>query len=70
MDSSDSYQSFYLKFKASICSNLKKKGDVVEFLNGELLEDEILSPTFEEIIVLWCIEKIGSKFVSNFLNNR
>ena len=54
----DYYHLYYLKFRATIFAQLKKKGDVVEFLNGELLEDEIFSPTFEEIIVLWCLEKI------------
>ena len=27
----------------------------------ELSMDEILSPTFEEIIVLWCLEKIDTR---------
>ena len=49
---------FYVQFRSAVCTNLKRKGDIVEFLNGELMEDEILSPTFEEIIVVWCLEKI------------
>ncbi len=54
----DYYYLYFLKFRATIYAQLKKKGDVVEFLNGELSEDEIFSPTFEEIILLWCLEKI------------
>lgn len=48
-------KSFYTKFRTVISNHLKKKGD------SELLfEDEIISPTFEEVIILWCLEKIDS----------
>ena len=37
-------------------------GTKIKFLgNFELLEDEILSPTFEEVILLWCLEKIDPR---------
>ena len=60
MEAHDDYNSFYSKFRMRICENLKKKGDRVNFYGDqELLEDELLSPTFEEIIVVWCLEKIN-----------
>ena len=51
---------FYGKFRSTIYSHLKRKGDKIIGENGELtlLEDEIVSPTFEEVIILWCLEKI------------
>ena len=51
----ENLKSFYTKFRTVISNHLKKKGD------SELLfEDEIISPTFEEVIILWCLEKIDS----------
>ena len=35
--------------------------------NFELQQDEILSPTFEEIIILWSLEKIDSR-LPNLVN--
>ena len=53
-------ESFYSKVRSSICSMLKRKGDRINCRtsNQVFLEDEILSPTFEEVIMLWCLEKI------------
>ena len=60
MEAHDDYNSFYSKFRMKICENLKKKGDRVNFYGEqEVLEDELLSSTFEEIIVVWCLEKIS-----------
>ncbi len=41
---------------------MKSKGHKIGYLNNkELKEDEEISPTFEETIVLWCLEKIDSR---------
>lgn len=56
------YQTFYREFRAAIVDNLKKTGHKVHYLNDkELTEDETMSPTFEETIVLWCLEKIDPR---------
>ena len=58
--STEDYTAFYIRFRAAVCKNLKKTGSKIKFLEdtNQLLEDEILSPTFEEVVVLWCLEKI------------
>ena len=56
------HQTFYREFRAAIYDNLKKRGHHVQYLNNKVLEvDESLSPTFEETIVLWCLEKIDPR---------
>jgi len=55
---------------------MKKKGDSIECTDGQtfLMQDEILSPTFEDLIILWSLEKIsphlpklvGTTFSENF----
>ena len=43
---------FYNQFRNLVIANLKKKGDIIMWQNNEiLLEDEKLSPTFEELIL-------------------
>ena len=60
--SSVDYDSFYLRLRSEVSANLKKKGDkVLGGLNDHLQEDEILSPTFEDVIVIWCLEKIDPR---------
>jgi len=60
MDDEDDYNSFYSKFRLAICDKLRKKGDRINYFEEQLLlEDEMLTPTFEDIIVLWCLEKIS-----------
>jgi hypothetical protein len=52
---------FYTRFKSLVHDNLKKKGFKIG--DGvELLDDEIISPTFEEVIILWFLEKVDNKF--------
>jgi len=46
---------FYIKFRSFIYNHLKLKGD-----SSSSGHYEILSSTFEEIIILWCLEKIDS----------
>ena len=56
-----SYDEFYYKFRTSISKSLKLQGTKIDYLNDiELLEDETISPTFEDIILIWCMEKIDS----------
>ena len=56
------HQTFYREFRSAICDNTKSKGHKISYLNNkELKEDEGISPTFEETIVLWCLEKIDSR---------
>ena len=51
---------YYMNFRSTVCKNLKRRGDKLREDKGHvtLMQDEVLSPTFEEIIVLWCLEKI------------
>ena len=56
------HQTFYREFRSAICDNTKPRGHRIQYLNNkELVEDEGISPTFEETIVLWCLEKIDSR---------
>ena len=62
-DPSDGLSNFYDRLKFIVCNNLKRKG----FIDGSevLLEDEILSPTFEEVIILWCLDKVSPNLSTN-----
>ena len=52
-------QTFYKQFRAQIQDNLRKKGELMMYLNNkEFTEDEALSSSFESTIVLWTLEKI------------
>jgi hypothetical protein len=62
---------FYNQFRNVVIASLKKKGDIITWQNDTvLLEDEQLSPTFEELIlftVLLLIDpslpgKVGNKY--------
>jgi hypothetical protein len=45
-------EGFYNQFRNLVITSLKKKGDVITWQNGAvLMEDEQLSPTFEELIL-------------------
>eukprot|EP00088_Acartia_fossae_P026817 TRINITY_DN2758_c0_g1_i4.p1 TRINITY_DN2758_c0_g1~~TRINITY_DN2758_c0_g1_i4.p1 ORF type:complete len:805 (-),score=130.43 TRINITY_DN2758_c0_g1_i4:119-2533(-) len=62
ISSSEDYNAFYIRFRDAVCRNLKGCGMKMKYLNNEeLAQDEILSPTFEELIILWCLEKINVK---------
>jgi hypothetical protein len=50
---------FYNKFRSVIIASLKKKGDVITWQNNRVLvEDEELSPIFEELILAVVLELI------------
>ena len=52
-------QVFYKQFRSSFINNLRKKNEVMTHKGGKVLtEDEGLSPSFEDTIVLWALEKI------------
>ena len=56
------YQTFYKQYRASFLDNLRKRGDVVKYRNDYILpEDEKLSPTFENAIILWALEKMDPR---------
>ena len=64
------YQTFYKQYRASFLDNLRKKNDKVMFKNGTLLtEDEQLSPSFENAIVLWTLEKIDPRLPAKVKKN-
>ena len=54
---------FYKEFRASFLDNLRKKDEPVGTRKpgAKLKEDEVLSPSFEEAIVLWTLEKIDPR---------
>jgi hypothetical protein len=56
-------QVFYKQFRASFLSNLRKTNDKTEHKGpGKVLTaDEGLSPSFEDTIVLWTLEKIDPR---------
>ena len=56
------YQTFYKQYRASFIDNLRKQGDMIQYKNNQVLDqDEKLSPSFENAIVLWSLEKIDSR---------
>ena len=56
------YQTYYKQYRASFIDNLRKQGDIVQYKNNLVLnEDEKLSPSFENAIVLWSLEKIDAR---------
>ena len=55
-DNNNNILHFYQQFRESISSNLKKTGYRIG--DYELLQDEIITPTFEEVIILWCLDKV------------
>ena len=56
-------QVFYKQFRADFLNNLRKTGDKMEHKGPgkTLAEDEVLSPSFEDAIILWSLEKIDAR---------
>ena len=54
---------FYKEFRASFLDNLRKKDEPVGTRKpgAKLNEDEVLTPSFEDAIVLWTLEKIDPR---------
>ena len=64
------YQTFYKQYRASFIDNLHKQGDIVCYKNNYILpEDEKLSPTFENAIVLWSLDKIDPRLPAKVKRN-
>ena len=56
------YQTYYKQYRASFIDNLRKRGDIIQYKNNlPLDQDEKLSPSFENAIVLWSLEKIDAR---------
>ena len=56
------HNTFYKQYRASFLDNLRKRGDRMLFKNNlQLNEDEKLTPSFENAIVLWSLEKIDAR---------
>ena len=64
------HQTFYKQYRASFVDNLRRRGDVVKFKNDLVLtEDERLSPSFENAIILWTLEKIDPRLPAKVKKN-
>ena len=60
---------FYKQFRTCIMNYLRKMGDAILYNNTTLAKDEIISPTFECIIMLWCLEKIDMRLPARVQKN-
>ena len=66
----DQHQTFYKQYRASFIDNLRKEGDLVKFKNEQALsEDEQLSPSFENAIVLWALKEIDGRLPEKVRKN-
>ena len=64
------YQTYYKQYRASFIDNLRKEGDIVQYKNNLVLDqDEKLTPSFENAIVLWSLEKIDARLPLNVKKN-
>ena len=64
------YQTFYKQFRAAFVDNLRKTGDRIQYKNNQImLEDEKLSPSFENAIVLWTLDKIDPRLPARVKKN-
>ena len=63
-------QTFYKQYRASYIDNLRKSGDLVKYKNNAALtKDEQLSPSFENSIVLWSLDKIDPRLPAKVKKN-
>ena len=64
------FQMFYKQYRASFVDNLRRQGDTVLYKNDLVLtEDEKLSPSFENAIILWSLEKIDPRLPAKVKKN-
>ena len=64
------YQTFYKQYRAAFLDNLRKEGDRIQYKNNQImLEDEKLSPSFENAIVLWTLNKIDPRLPARVKKN-
>ena len=61
--SGDNHYAFYKKFRSAFLDNLRKTGakNDARWSDERLTADEQLSPSFEDSIVLWALEKIDPR---------
>lgn len=59
----DNAQTFYKQFRAGFVDNLRKAGDARSHLKpgDRMPADEALTPSFEDAIILWTLEKIDPR---------
>lgn len=58
----DSYENFYMELHGAVEDSLRKGGELLLFRNNEpLAEDEEMSPTLENMIVLMWLERIDPR---------
>ena len=63
-------QTFYKQYRSAFLDNLRKAGDIVKYKNDKVLaEDEQLSPSFENAIVMWSLEKIDGRLPAKVKKN-
>ena len=61
---------FYEQFRKLVIVNLKKKGDIIKWQNNKIMEaDEELSPTFEDIILVFALILIDSRLLGLIKSN-
>ena len=70
-DGLEDLQTFYNNFRNMICKQLKKKGDIIKSSLKDLIldYDEVISNTFDQIILVWCLEKIHPKLPKLIIEN-
>ena len=61
-NSSDTYENFYMELHGAVEDSLRKEGELLLFRNSEpLAEDEEMSPTLENMVVLLWLERIDPR---------
>ena len=66
----EQHQTFYKQYRAAFIDNLRKKNDKVKFKSDFVLtEDEKLSPSFENAIVLWSLKEIDPRLPKKVKKN-
>jgi hypothetical protein len=63
-------EKFYNQYRNLVIANLKKKGDIIMWQNNKVLtEDEQLSPTFEEMILVSVLGLIDTRLPEHVLDH-
>ena len=61
-NAADSHENFYMELHAAVKDSLRKQGELLLFRNNEpLVEDEEMSPTLENMVVLLWLERIDPR---------
>ena len=63
-------EKFYNQYRNLVIANLKKKGDIIMWQNNKILtEDEQLSPTFEEMILVNVLGLIDTRLPEHIMDH-